>query len=102
MSLSFVLSFICLFFASLLVHDYQPKYIRLQNVPTFIVFVMEMVLFGAISAVPIYLMAHNRDRLDPKHTSIEFGLITAKFALLHCILQLSGFYTYTFKGKIPQ
>lgn len=102
MSITFLLALLCMLFASLLVHDYHPRYIRLTGIPTPILFIIEMILFGAISAVPIYLMAHNRDRLDAKHTSIEFLLITAKFALLHCILQLSGFYTYTFKGEIPQ
>lgn len=90
------ISLIVMLFASLFVRDVHPGYIKLQNLPTGLLFLLEAGLFGAISAVPIFFMASNRNALS-KHTTVEFGLITFKFVLLHCLLQFSGFYSHTFK-----
>lgn len=64
-------------------------------------FFVEMILFGCISAVAIYLMAWNRGRLDATGTTDEFGLIASKFALLHIILQMSGFYNVWLRNEKP-
>jgi len=58
-----------------------------------------MILFGVISAVPVFFMASNRGVLS-KNTTKEFLLIVLKFSLLHCVLQLSGFYRYLFTGDV--
>jgi riboflavin transporter FmnP len=92
-------SLIALLFAASFVKDFSPEYVRLKSVPTPIMFGIEMILFGVISAVPIYFMAFNRDALSA-HTTKEFLMITVKFAVLHCVLQASGFYRYMFTGKL--
>ena len=83
-------------FASLFVRDINPGYTKFNNLPKPLIFLFEAGIFGALSAVPIFFMASNRNALS-KHTTVEFGLITLKFVLLHCLLQFSGFYTHTFK-----
>lgn len=92
-------SLIALLFAASFVKDFSPEYVRLKSVPTPVMFGIEMILFGVISAVPIYFMAFNRDALSA-HTTKEFLMITVKFAVLHCVLQASGFYRYMFTGKL--
>jgi hypothetical protein len=91
-------SIICMLFAAACVKDLRPEYARFKGVSPYIIFAVEMLLFGVISAVPIFFMASNRNALS-SHTTKEFLLITAKFAALHCVLQASGFYTYLFTGS---
>ena len=77
---------------SVLARNTDPQYKEWTSaLPSAAVFVIEMFLFGAISAAPIYFMAYNRKELSKKTTK-EFFIITAKFAILHCLFQLSGFY----------
>lgn len=97
----FVYCLLVMLMSVFMVHDTSPGYKKFTTLPSFLVFFVEMILFGAISAVPIYLMAWDRDRLST-HTSFEFLIVTAKFALLHIILQLSGFYTYLFSNEKPK
>lgn len=97
----FAVSMLCLIFAAVFVKDFSPSYIRFTGINQSIVFFIEMLIFGVISAVPIFFMASNRKALSSS-TWKEFGLITVKFAALHCLLQASGFYTYIFTGMKPK
>ena len=90
-------AFIAMLFSSLFVMNTSPLYVH-GNISAIIVFLMEMILFGVISAVPVYLMASNRNDLSSQ-TSIEFVVIFFKFAFLHCLLQISGFYKHAFNPK---
>jgi hypothetical protein len=97
MLLVFGSSLICMLVAAFFVQDLKPAYVRLQGINPYVVFVVEMLLFGLISAVPIYFMAANRKALSA-HTTVEFLMITLKFCAMHCVLQAAGFYTYLFTG----
>lgn len=90
-----LLIIILMIVATLFVHDGSIGY-NFSGINKWVIFFFETLLFGAISAVPIYFVASNRKDLDPKKTSIEFLLITAKFMLLHIVLQFSGFYNHFF------
>ena len=100
MILIFISSFIMMLFSASMVKDFKPSYVRMTNLNPYSIFVVEMLLFGIISAVPVFFMASNRGALS-NHTVKEFSLIVLKFAALHCILQASGFYTYMFTGLPP-
>ncbi len=91
----FGVSLFSLFFATAFIRDTSPNYVEFNSVSPLVIFIVEMLLFGIISAVPIFLMASNRDVLSG-NTFKEFILIVIKFSLLHCLLQLSGFYSYIF------
>lgn len=95
----FVVSVFTLFFSTAFVRDTSPNYSRFQDTSSLLVFGVEMLLFGVISAVPVFFMASNRNALS-SDTTKEFLLIVVKFSLLHILLQLSGFYTYIFTGKV--
>jgi len=98
-----ILLVLCLFmvvFSAYFVKNYSTDYKDWASpIPVPVVFVTEMLLFGAISAAPIYFMAYNRNALS-KSTTKEFLLITAKFSILHCLLQVSGFYQYALNDTI--
>ena len=64
-------------------------------------FSIETILFAVINAVPIYYIAFNRGALSAK-TSKEFGMLIGKMALVHLLLQFSGFYSNFFNGKFKQ
>ena len=93
-------SFFALIFSTFFVMNTTPTYTRTGGMPTLAVFLLEMILFGVISAVPIFLMAKNRDDLSVK-TIAEFGVIFLKFICLHCLLQISGFYHHAFNTESP-
>ena len=95
----FVVSTFSLFFATAFVRDMSPDYFSSNSLSPYLVFGVEMILFGVISAVPVFFMASNRGVLS-KNTTKEFLLIVLKFSLLHCVLQLSGFYRYLFTGDV--
>lgn len=97
----FVYCVLVMLMSTVMVHDTNPGYTKFSMLPSSLIFFVEMLLFGAISAVPIYLMAWDRDRLSA-HTSLEFLIVTGKFALLHIVLQLSGFYTHLFSNQKPK
>jgi hypothetical protein len=101
MLLIFVSSFIMMLFSAAMVKDLKPSYVKMTNINPYGIFVIEMLLFGIISAVPIFFMASNRGALS-NHTIKEFLLIVLKFSALHCILQASGFYAYIFTGLPPK
>lgn len=90
-----VLSLFMILFSTYIVRDSTINY-KFKNINKWILFMIESILFGAISAVPIYFIAFNREALDPKKTSEEFLIITAKFVFLNIILQFSGFYNHIF------
>lgn len=90
-------SFVAMIFSSFFVLNTNPLYVR-GNISPIIIFLMEMILFGLISAVPVYLIASNRNDLSNK-TNVEFIIIFIKFICLHCLLQISGFYQHAFNPK---
>lgn len=109
---AFAIPILIMLATAFVVHDVNPNYKVLadKNIGRSIfkmfgkaskglnvgVFVIEMMVFALASALPVFFMASNRDALDPHETTKEFGLITLKFAVLHILLQLSGFYNHTF------
>jgi hypothetical protein len=95
----FAASVFSLFFATAFVKDTSPEYTNFKDLSPLLVFIIEMLLFGIISAVPIFFMASNRNVLSGDTTK-EFIIIVFKFSLLHSLLQLSGFYKYLFTGSI--
>ena len=54
-------------------------------------FTIEMLVFGIVSSVPLFLMARNREDLNTG-TVKEFFLSTIKFSVLFYILQYSSFW----------
>ena len=86
--------FIMLFIAVFFIHDTQIGYNIKGN--KWLIFFIETLLFGVISAVPVYLIAKNRKAFNPRKTSDEFVIIVLKFMLLNVVLQLSGFYNHVF------
>jgi len=101
MLLIFLSSFAMMCFSAFMVKDFRPSYIKMKNINPYIIFFVEALLFGVISAVPIFFMASNRGALS-KNIVKEFLLIVLKFSTLHCILQSSGFYAYIFTGLPPK
>jgi hypothetical protein len=93
-------SFFALVFSTFFVMDTTPIYTRTGGMPTLVVFLFEMILFGLISAGPIFLMSRDRDDLSVK-TTAEFFIIFGKFIFLHCLLQISGFYHHAFNSQSP-
>jgi hypothetical protein len=105
-------SVIALLFSSFFVMNLSPDYVHLTSLPTGVLFFLEMLLFGFISAIPIFIVSYNRkkyenDKEDQKQidppvftntTIIEFFVIVIKFSLLHCLLQISGLYKSVFKA----
>jgi len=89
-------SLLALVFSSLFVMDVNPTY-NVSMSPV-VVFLMETILFSVISAIPVYIIASNRNDLSSK-TTYEFIIIFVKFAVLHFVLQLSGFYKHVFNPK---
>ena len=103
-------SLFALLFSSFFVMNLSPDYVHLTTLPTGVLFFLEMLLFGFISAIPIFIVSYNRKKyendkenekqIDPpvftKTTIIEFFVIVLKFALLHCLLQISGLYKSVF------
>lgn len=106
-ALVFGASILFMLISALRVHDVEPNYVWFQRdqgwskiLKTIGLFLLEMFLFGAISAIPIYLMARNRRRFSSS-TNTEFWIITAKFAAIHLFLQISGTYNWWFNGVMP-
>jgi len=95
---TFTLSIFSLLFASAFIIDTSPHYTRFKSIRSSIVFTIEMLLFGVISAVPIFFIVSNRDKIT-KNTTGEFLIVTAKFALLHIVFQVSGFYKSIYAKK---
>jgi len=103
-------SLVALLFSSFFVMNLSPDYVHLTSLPTGVLFFLEMLLFGFISAIPIFIVSYNRKKyendkenekqIDPpvftKTTIIEFFVIVIKFSLLHCLLQISGLYKSVF------
>lgn len=86
-----------IFIAIFFIHDSDLQYNKFKGKKRWFVFFIESLLFGAMSAVPIYFIAKNRESLDPKKTSGEFLIITFKFMLINMALQFSGFYNHFFR-----
>ena len=70
-------------------------------------FSIETIIFGLGNAVPLLLIAHNREKNNPGYTFqkhlkknlIETILVFVKMCALHVVLQASSFYPHTFKWE---
>jgi hypothetical protein len=101
-----------LILSAFIVHEVNPLYRifsgKIQSngmdltsgITLFGIFIFEMLIFGVLTAVPIFMSAWNRGAYDTvngaKETALEFLLIAVKFCGLHVLLQLSGFYKYIY------
>ena len=59
-------------------------------------FTIETFLMAFLSASVIFAMTILRGYKISGQTFFEFGLLSAKFGILHVLLQFSGFYSYIF------
>lgn len=70
-------------------------------------FSIETIIFGLGNALPLLLIAHNREKNNPGYTFkkhfkknlIETILVFVKMCVLHIVLQASSFYPHTFKWE---
>jgi hypothetical protein len=59
-------------------------------------FVAEALMMATFSAMTIFPMTIFRGYSISATTVEEFGILFAKFGVLHVLLQFSGFYSYVF------
>ena len=62
-------------------------------------FTIETLLMAFMPSVVIFVMTKFRGLPIDAKTFAEFGVLVAKFGLLHILLQFSGFYSYVFPPK---
>ena len=67
------------------------------NINSYILFTFELLLFGMMSAAPVFYIANNRNDLT-KNTTIEFILASLKFSIIFYIFQYSGLWEVIFEG----
>jgi hypothetical protein len=58
-------------------------------------FAFELLLVGCVPALPVFVFTLTRGMTMQK-ALIWFWSITVKFTIFHVLMQLSGYYTYTF------
>jgi len=59
-------------------------------------FAVETITMATLSSLIIFLMTYPRGYPFTSKTVEEFGILFAKFGVLHILLQFSGFYSYVF------
>ena len=59
-------------------------------------FTMELILMGILPAVAMLFVIYSRTGTITTNDNIELMVLVAKFAGLHILLQISGFYRYVF------
>ena len=59
-------------------------------------FTMELILMGILPAVAMLSVIYSRTGTITTNDNIELMVLVAKFAGLHILLQISGFYRYVF------
>lgn len=59
-------------------------------------FTMELILMGILPAVAMLFVIYSRTGTITTNDNIELMVLVAKFAGLHILLQVSGFYRYVF------
>lgn len=64
----------------------------------YIIFMFELLLFGMMSAAPIFYMANNRKHLN-KNTTVEFILASLKFSVIFYVFQYAGLWEVIFEGQ---
>jgi hypothetical protein len=62
-------------------------------------FAIETLTMATLSSLIIFLMTYLRGYPFTTKTVEEFGILFAKFGILHVLLQFSGFYSYIFPPK---
>ena len=81
--------------SSLYISDLTPEY-NFDKIPTSFMFILEMLLYGIISASPIFLVEYNRNNLS-SHTQYDFGMQILKMCGLFIFFQISGLWGSMFK-----
>jgi len=89
-------SLVSLFIVSYYVADTSPEYVNFTYLPPIVLFIFEMLFVSIVSAASIFLFAYDRNDLSRK-TLFEFLLLVLKFAVLHCLLQYSGYFRSVYK-----
>ena len=79
------------------IHDLSPEY-TIDYIPKFIIFIIEMLLYGVISAAPIFLAQYNRNEFSSKTTK-DFLMQTLKCSAFFIFLQVSGLWGSMFKDQ---
>jgi len=76
------------------IHDFN---IEAYNGHLLSSFLIEMFVFALLNSIPFFFIAYNREgkQFNLKTNSVEVSLIFIKFALLHILLQASGFFKQT-------
>jgi hypothetical protein len=92
----YAIPLLSMIFSSLLIRNTSPDYKFNFGIGNGLVFLGESVLFGILSAFPIFIIAQDHGDYDKKEVNKEFGIMVAKFTLIHILLQLSGFYARIF------
>jgi len=59
-------------------------------------FMMELILMGILPALAMLFVIYSRTGIITSTDNIELMLLVAKFAGLHVLLQISGFYRFMF------
>ena len=64
-------------------------------------FIAELILMSVLPAIPLLFFVVSR-QMTLKVALYWFSALSVKFAILHILFQLSGFYTDLFKMKTPR
>lgn len=89
------LSILLMTLSTLYISDFSPEYI-FDGVPPLLIFILEMLLYGIISAAPIYLIEYNRNNFTTKTTQ-DFIIQSLKLSCLFIVFQISGLWGSMFK-----
>jgi heme/copper-type cytochrome/quinol oxidase subunit 2 len=97
----FVYLIFYLFYTAIRVHDFNIENYGFGG-KKWLFFMGEIFIFALLNSLPFYFIAENRDNQpDPSKKSknkktnlIETALLFVKFAILHILLQASGWYKH--------
>lgn len=64
-----------------------------------LIFLLELLAFSIIPAIPVFIFGYVRD-LPLKLTFYIFITFVLKLAILHLLLEFSGFYKWLFYNKV--
>lgn len=81
--------------STLYISDFTPEY-NFDKINPLFMFIFEMLLYGIISAAPIFLVEYNRNNLS-SHTKYDFVIQILKMSALFIFFQISGLWGSIFK-----
>jgi len=90
-----VLSILLMSISGLYIFDVSPEY-NFDKINPLFMFILEMLLYGIISAGPIFLVEYNRNNLS-SHTKYDFFTQILKMCALFIFFQISGLWGSMFK-----